>query len=214
MHINGNLKSVVWAFIILLCHAGNLHAQEPGWYVGGGAGIGVTDLDEDFWSDSTVTSPELDNSGVGYNLYAGYRLQRYFALEVGYLRFADTVFTGFSNGDEGTIWVEGPIEGSTELQGITIQGVGLWTLLGGDLELYLKGGMYMWDTRAKYSETINAIHRFNDDGGSLIGGMGVEMRVWGDWRMRGEMLLTSVIFANRETVPAGIATIGLVHSLN
>ena len=213
MHIHRSIRAVVWSLAVLLSYSAGAQAQEPGWYLGGGAGISVTDLDESFWIDNSVTSSGLDKSGIGYNFYGGYRLNRYFALEVGYLRFADTVFTGSSNG-QGSIWVQGPIEGRTELQGITLQGVGLWPLFGGGLEFYLKGGMYMWDTLTDYSKTINDIHRFNDDGGSLIGGMGVEMSVWGDWRLRGEMQLTSVIFANRETVPAGIATIGLVHPLN
>jgi hypothetical protein len=213
MHFIGRLKSIVWTIAVLLCHTVNVHAQEHGWYVGGGAGFSVTDLDEGFWSDDSVTSSEIDNSGIGFNLYGGYRMHRHFALEVGYLRFADTEFTGFSNGLS-SIWIEGPIEGHAELQGITMQAVGLWPLFEGDLELFIKGGMFMWDTLAYYSETINDIHRFNDDGGTLIGGMGAEVRVWGEWRLRGEMQLTSVIFANRETVPAGIATIGLVHSLN
>lgn len=213
MHIHCYFKSVILTLILLLFYTANVRAQQPGWYVGGGAGISVTDLDEDFWSDNSVTSSELDNSGIGYNLYSGYRLHRHFALEVGYQRFADTEFTGFSNGLS-SIWVEGSIEGRTELQGITIQAVGLLPLFEGSLELFLKGGMFLWDTLAYYSETINDIHRFNDDGGSLIGGVGAEMRMWGDWRLRGEVQITTVIFANRETVPAGIATIGLVHSLN
>jgi hypothetical protein len=213
MHIHSGFKTIVWMLLMLLFHAANVRAQEPGWYVGGGAGISVTDLDEDFWTDSSVTSSELDKSGPGFQLYGGYRLRRHFALEAGYLRFSDSVFSGASNGLS-SIWEEGPIEGRTKIEGITLQAIGLWPLFDGNLELYLKGGLFMWDTRAKYSATINDILRFNDDGGSLIGGAGAEVRIWKDWRLRGEMELTSVIFSNRETVQAAIATIGLVHPLN
>ncbi|MCC6301377.1 MAG: outer membrane beta-barrel protein [Gammaproteobacteria bacterium] len=189
------------------------HAEpQTGWYVGADAGIGTIDVNEGFWTDGSITNAEIDKSGAAYHLYAGYRLHRHFALEVGYLNFADTVFSGNSNG-VGSIWNAGPIEGRTEIRGLTMQGVGLWPLDSLNLTLFVKGGLFMWDSLALYSSTINDIHHFNDDGGSLLGGVGAEINAWGGWRIRGGVDVTGVGLANREMVTATIATIGVMHPL-
>ncbi|MCC6208835.1 MAG: porin family protein [Gammaproteobacteria bacterium] len=188
------------------------HAEETGWYVGGDAGIGTVDIDEAFWVDSSVSNPSLDKSGPAYRLYAGYRLNRHLALEVGFLSFADTVLSGNSNG-AGSIWNAGPIEGRTEIRGMTIQGLGLWPLDRLKLTLFVKGGVFMWDSLVLYSTTINDINRFNDDGGSLIGGAGAEAKVWGEWRIRGGVEVTAVGLANREIVTGAIAMLGVMHPL-
>lgn len=188
------------------------HAEETGWYVGAGAGSSLVDIDEGFWSDSSITASDIETSGAGFQLYAGYRLHRHFALEVGYMHLTDTVFSGASNGVS-SIWDAGPVEGRTEVDGISIQGLALWPLDSLNLALFLKGGVFMWDSLARYNETINDIHRFNDDGGSLIGGMGAEVKVWGDWRLRGSVDVTAVGIANREVVTAAIATMGVMHPL-
>lgn len=213
MRIHGGYTFIVGVFVMLLSHAVAASAQERGWYVGAGAGASVTDLDEDFWRDDSITSSSFDKSGLGFQVYGGYRLHRYVALEVGYLHFANSVYSGASNG-RGSIWVEGPIEGRTEIEGMTMQAVGLWPLFDGRFELYLRGGLFMWDTLANYSATINDIHRFNADGSSLIGGVGADMRVWGNWRIRGGMELTSVNFSNRETALAAMATLGMRYPLH
>lgn len=186
--------------------------QQTGWYVGADAGMGTVDVDEGFWTDSSVTNARIDKSGLAYHLYAGYRLHRHFALEVGYLTVADTVFNGNSNG-AGSIWNAGPVRGRTEIHGLTMQGLGLWPLERLNLTLFVKGGLFMWDSLSLYRSTINDINRFNDDGGSLIGGMGAELKVWGGWRVRGGADVTAVGLANREMVTTTIATIGVMHPL-
>lgn len=209
-----NHKIPVGIFVLLLCLAINAQAQETGWYAGGGAGISLTAVDEDFWVDSSVSSTEHKRWGPAFQIFGGYRMHQNLALELGYTRFSETVFKGVSDG-EGSIWVAGPIEGRTAIEGISIQGVGFWPLSNLDLVLYLKGGFFLWDSLAKYNTpTINVLQRFNDDGGTLIGGMGAEMKAWNDWRFRGEFQVTTVRFANREVVPALNMTVGLVHPLN
>lgn len=209
-------KRYCWMFLglfaLMPAYSLSAHAEETGWYVGADAGIGMADVDEAFWTDSSITNASIDKSGAAFHLYAGYRLQRHIALEVGYLNFADTVFNGNSNG-AGSIWPAGPVEGRTEIRGLTIQGLGLLPLDRLNLTLFVKGGFFMWDSRIVYSATINDINRFNDDGGSLIGGAGAELKVWRDWRIRGGVELTAAGLANREIVTAATATIGVMHPL-
>lgn len=188
-----------------------LHAQELGWYMGAAVGFSKVDVKQDLWSDNSVSAASLDTSGLGYQLYAGYRLYDNFALEINYLQAADTVFKGVSNGSV-TIWLPGNIKGVTHIGGAAFNALAFWPGNPARTQLYLKGGLLMWDSTARYSGTVNAINEFNDDGTSPIGGAGIQMRLVGGWDLRAEALYTVVQLANRENVGMGFAVIGLSHS--
>lgn len=206
-------KILVWMFVVWLCPGVNAYAEELGWYVGGGGGISLAAIDEDFWVDDSISATTLERWGPSYQFFGGYRFNRHFALELEYMRLADTVFTGVSDGED-SIWVAGSVKGTTEIVGMAVQGVGYWPLGNPDQVLYVKGGLFLWDSLAQYdTATINVLQRFNDDGGTLIGGMGAEMKAWGNWRVRGEIELTTVRLANREVIPAVNTTIALLHPL-
>lgn len=206
------LRRFAWTIVVLTVVPAGLRAEESGWYAGIGLGASYADLPESFWTDGSITSPDTKNLGPGFEIFGGYRLHRHVALEMTYLRLGNAEFTGDSSGAI-SIWNAGPVEGRVEIDGILLQGVGLWPVADSTLAFYLKGGLFMWDTVATFDSTINEINRFSDDGVDLIGGVGAEARLWGDWHLRGEIEYTTVTVANREIVPVGFAAIGLMYPL-
>jgi len=106
----------LWLIISLASASTILHAQESGWYLGAGGGLSKVDVNQNLWSDNSVSDASLETTGFAYQIYAGYRLHDNFALEISYLQPADTVFKGVSNGSI-TIWLPGNIQGDTHVAG-------------------------------------------------------------------------------------------------
>ena len=190
----------------------NLQPQEMGWYGGLGAGQSTVDIDEAFWTDSSILDSTLGKQGTSFHAYGGYMLNRHFGVEVGYLHTANTEFRGQSNG-VGTIWQAGPVEGITRIDGFMLQGVGLLPSGISRLKFYLKGGLFFSNTLTVHNFTINQIDRFHDDGVTLIGGGGIQLRVWHNWHLRGEAQYTVVPLENKQTVGVSYVTIGLMHPI-
>ena len=198
--------------LVLLPELANAE-DDKGWYINGGAGLSRTDVSSSFWSDSSITDSSMETDGPGYQLGLGYQLHRHFALELDYLRAAETEFRGTSDGTL-TLWTEGEVRGITRTNGFALTAVGYWN--PGDkwrLQLYAKGGVYLWDTLAQYSQTINAITRFHDDGATPIGGIGGQFRLGKGWELRAEGLYSTVRIGHRETAGVGFATLGILYWL-
>lgn len=188
-------------------------AEGGGWYVNAGAGASLADVPLAFWSDTSISDASIDTVGPGYQVGVGYQLRPHFALEIDYLRAADTDFEATSDGAL-TIWLPGRVHGTTAIDGFAVSGVGFWNRGSkARLQLYGKGGVYLWDTLTDYSDTINAIHRFNDDGLTLIGGAGGQFRLGAGWELRAEALYTMVRLAHRQSVGVGFATLGVIYRL-
>lgn len=203
---------LIAAAMLAAAGGGAAHAAEPqGWYIGAGLGMSDVDLSESLWRDASVTEGSLDTGDVGYQVWGGYRLHPYFAIEGGAIDLGETVFSGRSNG-VGTIWNTGVITGRTRVRGMTIQAAAFWPARG-RLQAYAKGGMLFWSTAAIYDSTINDINRFNDNGGTPTGALGVQWRAWRGWWLRGEYQYVNVTFSGRQTVNASLATLGVMHYL-
>ncbi len=203
---------IIIGFLATFLISGNLQAQEPGWYAGLDAGMTQLDIKESFWSDSSILSSTLENTGSGFHVYGGYRINRYFGLEVGYLHPANTDFVGQSNG-VGTIWQVGPVHGITRIDGFMAEGVGFIPSGISRLNFYLKGGLFFSNTLTVHRATINEIDRFHDDGITLIGGGGIQLRVWREWYLRGETQYTVVPLENKQTLGLSYVTIGVMHPI-
>jgi hypothetical protein len=187
--------------------------DDKGWYINAGAGLSQTDVPSSFWTDSSITDSSMETEGPGYQIGLGYQLYRHFALEVDYLRAAETKFRATSNGTL-TLWTEGKVHGITRTQGYALTGIGYWSPKDKwRLQLYAKGGIYLWDTLAQYGNTINAIRRFQDDGATLIGGAGAQFRLSRDWELRAEGLYSTVRIGHRQSAGVGFATLGLLYRL-
>jgi hypothetical protein len=200
--------------VVMVLLPGLANAKDKkGWYVDAGAGLSQTDVSSSFWSDSSITDSSMETAGPGYQIGLGYQLRRHFALEVDYLRAAETEFKGTSDGTL-TLWNKGKVRGITRTSGYALTGVGYWS--PGEkwrLQLYAKGGVYLWDTLAQYSPTINAIRRFHDDGATLIGGAGAQLRLSRGWELRAEGLYSTVRIGHRESVGVGFATLNVLYWL-
>jgi len=201
----------LWLIISLASASTILHAQESGWYLGAGGGLSKVDVNQNLWSDNSVSDASLETTGFAYQIYAGYRLHDNFALEISYLQPADTVFKGVSNGSI-TIWLPGNIQGDTHVAGTAFSLVAFWPGNPARMQLYLKGGLLMWDSKINYSATVNNINGFNDDGASPIGGGGIQLRLVDGWDLRAEALYSVVQLAQRENVGMGIAVLGISYS--
>ncbi|MDX9741304.1 MAG: outer membrane beta-barrel protein [Gammaproteobacteria bacterium] len=186
-------------------------AEERGWYVGAAVGMSEVDVSESLWRDASVTEASLDAGDFGYQAWGGYRLHPHFAIEGGLIDLGEAIFSGRSSGD-GSIWELGPIEGRARVRGMTVQAAAFWPARG-RLQAYAKGGILLWSTSASYSATINDINRFNDNGGTPTGGLGVQWRAWRGWWLRGEWQYLNVTFAGRQSVNASLASIGVLHYL-
>lgn len=200
--------------VVMVLFPGLANAKDKkGWYVDAGAGLSQTDVASSFWNDSSITDSSMETDGPGYQLGFGYQLHRHLALEVDYLRAAETEFRGTSDGTL-TLWEKGRVRGITRTSGYALTGIGYWN--PGDkwrLQLYAKGGVYLWDTLAQYSQTINAIRRFHDDGLTLIGGAGAQFRLGKSWELRAEGLYSTVRIGHRESVGVGFATLNILYWL-
>jgi hypothetical protein len=213
-----------WLAVALgLLAARPLLAGGPGWYAGAAAGLSIQDLPASFWIDTQGTTGSVDNKGLAYDVYAGYRLLDHLALEVGYLHPADTRFSGQSDGIRSR-WVAGRIKGWASTQGVRLEAVGLWPL-GQRTELYAKGGLYAFNTESDYLRlitslnntnvnavnSVNPISQFEDDGVAPIGGLGFNWRAWRDWRVAGEWQYTAVHVEKRASVPVHVFLLGVSH---
>jgi OOP family OmpA-OmpF porin len=98
-------------------------AEDSGWYLGANIGQSVSDLEHEKMADSalgdnlTTTSFRVDDHDMGYKLFGGYQLSRYFALEGGYFNLGKFDF-------EATL-PAGTLAGDIELQGVNLDAVGL-----------------------------------------------------------------------------------------
>ncbi|MFT4927593.1 MAG: putative porin [Phenylobacterium sp.] len=69
--------------------------HQIGWYLGGSLGLAQTDVDnhriEQHFEQNNldVSRVSTDNDDIGGNIMVGYQFNRYFALEAGYLDFAE-----------------------------------------------------------------------------------------------------------------------------
>lgn len=70
-----------------VCFAGaHCHKQTRGFYVSGNAGYGVVDI-----NNRGIANPGRD--GFAWNANAGYQINRYLGVEIGYLNFRDVNYT-------------------------------------------------------------------------------------------------------------------------
>lgn len=187
-------------------------AQDTGWYVGAGLGASDVGLSEGFWLDSDRSSGEVSTVGVAAQIFIGHRFSPRFALEGGYVYLGETEFRGETDGFNSR-WNAGAMKGRTRVGGIHLQGVARWPLGESRTALYAKGGLFFWDTETYYDSTINDINHFNDDGMNPIIGLGMDMRLWNEWRLRAEYQYSIVFFEQRTSVDVHIATLGVMHAI-
>lgn len=116
------LRYPAFAAVVLLASplAG---ASEPGWYLGGSAGVSRAKIADEriksglLGSGLVVTSIADDDRDVGFKLFGGYQFNRYFALEGGYVDLGKFSF-------DATTAPAGTLAGSIRLRGVNLDVVG------------------------------------------------------------------------------------------
>lgn len=207
------IASLVFAvFCGVYAAAAAAQSEWAGWYLGLDVGYSDVDLTTNFWIDSDRSTGEIDTQGLGFQVFAGYRLGRHLAIEGGYLRAGETVFRGQTDGFNSR-WRAGAMEGVTKIQGFSTQALALWPLWQSRVTLHVRGGLLFWDTTTHYDSTINDINRFNDDGVSPIVGLGADVLLWRKWRLRAGWQYSIVNLEDRFEANMHMATLGVTRFL-
>lgn len=122
---------------------------DPSWYAGGAVGQSTV---KD-WSvvatvdDGSYTSVTRDDRDIGYRVFGGLGLSRYFAIELGYSDFGEASFRAESDGS-GSQWAAGPQTETFALAAVDLGFLGKLPL-GSDTALVARIGALRTD--ATYS---------------------------------------------------------------
>lgn len=162
------MKRTVAAMIGLVLSLTSLaaHAQEPGvrlhmdsgFYLG--VGVGRSEA-RNFCSIGGA----CDAKDMAWNLFAGYQINRHFAVEGGYVDFGEATTSGFVGGVAGSL--------SSESTAFELLAVGLLPL-SDTFSLYAKGGFFRYDSDG--SGTGSLAGSSSDEGTELTFGLGAEYR--------------------------------------
>lgn len=160
-----------------------------GWYIGGGPALNNVFTNED--TDYGYGNSERGSSDTGFIVNGGYRFNRYFAVEAGYLDGAEPRFQSISIAPDGNIIYQTDITQQTEA--IEASVVGIFPFLK-IWEIYAKGGIAAWDATAQQRLTplpgfgAPAIEQTVDrDGVDLLVGVGFGVTVWRQVHLRFEV---------------------------
>lgn len=129
---------------------------DSGFYVG--AGLGRSEA-----RDFCNIGGSCDAKDIAGNVFAGYQINRHFAIEAGYSHFGDATSSGFVGGVAATI--------TTETTALELVGVGS-VPLGDNFSLYAKLGMFRYDSDGTATGGVTSTS--GDDGFELTVGLGAE----------------------------------------
>ena len=155
------LKQLITALLlsaVTAMGASFAQADSVGFFIAGGANYAQfdSDLDDEIdWDDDIEAF--FDDKAVGYNLGAGYRFNKWLALDAAYWDLGEFKSDELDNGDklkyDTSIWTVGGIVS-----------VPLWIL-----DIYGRAGAAMWDADSRFIE---------EDGTDLYYGAGAAINVF------------------------------------
>lgn len=155
-----------------------------GFYTGGGLLVGNVTATEDDWWDS---DSETGDSDLGFVLNGGYRFNRYFALELGYLDGGKPEFD-----DQ---YFQRRVDVELDLTAVEFSAVALLPFRD-RFEVYAKAGLSFWDADADQIQQISGFPptRFqtSDDGTDLLIAFGAGITFLEDWYARVEYQAFSI----------------------
>ena len=150
---------------VLLAACAGAHAQtadtrlrmDTGFYLGAGVGSGEM---RDF---CTTIGGACDDQDVSWNVFAGYQINRNWAVEAGYTDFGEASTSGFVAGV--------PISVRVRSKGAELVGVGILPL-GSNFSLYGKAGAFYYESDATTTGAI--VRSSSDNGWHLTFGLGAQ----------------------------------------
>jgi OOP family OmpA-OmpF porin len=137
-----------------------LKVSAQSWYVGGNAGqskitASSSDVESGFLLDDgfTASGTALDKKDTAWKLYAGYRFNRFFAAEGGYVDLGKASFsTTIVGAPPGTTPTPPfPIHATATARGVFLSALAHWPVTQ-DFSLFVKAGAFRSD--AKFTEVI------------------------------------------------------------
>jgi OmpA-OmpF porin, OOP family len=174
----------------LLSVAKSGHAQEnvKGFYVGGSVGLlEGSDLDSGAIEQAlasqglAVRPTSVENNDGGWKLFAGYRFNRYLAVEGGYTYLGEYAFAGQVIIDPGTV------DADFEAYDWNAFAVGILPL-GQRFDVFGKLGIGYWTSKLKASGTFSGriVQSMQDSGTDPIVAVGARFNLTSRWAFRAE----------------------------
>ena len=152
-------------------------ADDSLWYVGGNFGKSKASIDDVKITSSllsegfTTTSLGNDNDATGFKLFAGYRFNKFFALEGGYFDLGKFGFTANTT-------PAGTLHGDVKFRGLNLDLVGS-VPIGDQFSLFVRGGVIDAEAKGAFSGTgavtvINPSPKKRAVGYKFGGGFGID----------------------------------------
>jgi len=170
------------ALPLTICANSVAGAADSGFYVKADLGVAQYPNNEEVRLPSGVlltgSGSDLDNEDYAWAVSAGYRFNRYIAVEAGFIDFGET--SGLLSDAIGT---PASARFSLATSGPTLALVGTWPL--GNWEPYLRLGVLFADTELSFSATSPSApfsERVSDHTEEMFGGIGLAYRFSERWR--------------------------------
>jgi opacity protein-like surface antigen len=166
---------------------GYAQSGEPvrGWYAGGGIGYSnVRSVDSDGWfSDTSYGDPDF-----AYAITGGYRVMRFFAVEVSYADYGTPEFDDnfVELRDLGDVY---DVDAEIDIDATQVSAVGILPFANGGVELYGRLGLAFWDAESEQVLVSRSgggtIRRtIDEDGTDLVLGFGAALNFNQNWHVR------------------------------
>lgn len=186
---------------------------DSAWYMGAGVGQSRANIDEARLRSSlgangaTVTSFNADERDLGFKLFGGKQLNRYFAVEAGYVDLGKFDFAASTSGN-------GTLRGETKLRGVNVDLVGQLPLTE-RLSLLGRAGVEYARASTHFSgNRLNAVTNPNPPSEGRRGaklGLGLEYKLSEALALRGEVERYRVSDAVGNRGDVDLASVSLVY---
>ena len=167
--------------ILILCATGAAGAAESGPYLGADLGWGFTSGSVAWRTSPSIAleGPKLSDQDVAGSFSAGYRFNRFFGVEAGYVDLGhfSASLTGYSTSPDARA------DMIFSARGGTVSAVGTFPF--GKWEAYLRGGVLFANTHITVSgsnDTVSIDDRVSADTAHALAGAGLGYNVDAHWR--------------------------------
>lgn len=179
----------VFVMVSMIC--ASTTSAETGWYVGITSGTTSADVDVSAFDDGGITSGDVDDGGLGWKVFGGYKIMKYLAVEGGFTDLDEVTFDGISDGT-GVLFAAGPVSSVFDANGTFVNVVGIipitpmFAVIG-------KVGLLNWDGDITLEDAVTAIAG-SDDGVDPVYSFGVEFLPDSKFTVRAEFERFSDVF--------------------
>jgi hypothetical protein len=158
-------------------------SANTGWYIGVATGSTSVDVDVNDFNDGGITTGDVDDGGVGFKIFGGYKIMKFLAVEGGYTDLDEVTFDGISDGSGG-LYAPGPVNSVFESSGTFVNVVGILPI-NPMFAIIGKMGMLNWDGDFSLTDTSGSATG-SDDGSDPMYTLGVEILPNSKFTLRAE----------------------------